>query len=144
MSPEIGKFSLTSHKLFQDGICCVVAPHNRIPCHGRHWDHRQHPCLRRYLQVEQMPAMWWPEHECGHFKFFLFKTYLSFFWMITTENLVIYSKFSQIYPLKVLNEISKRKFSHKVFCIKLMIELNSTTYIFSLWYLKWCILEIFQ
>ena len=57
MSPEIGKFSLTSHKLFQDGICCVMAPHYRIPGHGRHRDHREHPRLRRDLQVEQIQPL---------------------------------------------------------------------------------------
>ena len=47
--------------------------------------------------------------------------------MITAENPPIYSEFFQIYPLKVSNKISKRKFSHKVSStIKLMIELNTT------------------
>ena len=53
--------------------------------------------------------------------------------MITVENPPIYSEFFQIYSLKVLNEISKRKFSNKVLYIKLMIELNSTyMYLFAL------------
>ena len=75
-----------------------MAPHNRVPGHGRHRDHREHPRLRCYIQVKPILNSMWDVGFRLMFFILKFRILPNLLLNDYHVNPAIYSEVFQIYP----------------------------------------------